>query len=131
MNFLQVLQKLKSYTELPEGWNFGSGRPSAAMAMLRALVLLGKGFGFGLDDVETFPGIDGEVQVNFYKDTASLEMIFEIDGTITVTFDEGPKSIRLGENISQEKAVKFLEEFALNKCRSSVSLTSAIIYLTQ
>lgn len=123
----ETIDLLFSFSKLPEGWNFGSGTSSAPIAFGNGLFLVSNAIGLeGIDDIEVFPGTDGEIQVNFYKDAATLEMIFEIDGTIAVTFEEGEKSVQLATAASINKAIKFLEEFEYNKCRSSVSLTSQI-----
>ena len=121
----ETIDLLLSFSELPEGWNFGAGTASAPLAFSTGLFLLSTAIDLkGIDDIEAFPGTDGEIQLNFYKDAAMLEMIFEIDGTIVVTFEEGENSVQLAKATSTSKAIKFLEEFEYNKCRSSVFLTS-------
>lgn len=120
----ETIDLLLSFGNLPEGWNFGVGTSTAPLPFANSALLLSVAIGLGINEIEAFPGTDGEIQLSFYKDTATLEMIFEIDGTIGVTFEEGEKSIRLAKAISNSKAVKFLEEFEYNKCRSYVSLTS-------
>ncbi len=124
-NINDTVDLIFKFSELPDGWNFGAGTCSATNAFGKSIFLLSDAVGLeGIDDIEAFPGVDGEIQLNFYKDDATLEMIFEIDGTIAITFEEGSKSVQLATAASYSKATKFLEEFAYNKCRSSVSLTS-------
>lgn len=122
---IETIHLLSQFRDLPVGWNFGSGVPSAPTSLAQSMLVVCKAYILGLDEIEAFPGVDGEIQVNFYKDEARLEMIFEVDGTICVTFEEGEKSIRLAESASLSRVIKFLEEFEKNKCRSSVSLISS------
>lgn len=124
IGILHILEQLESFGSLPTGWNFGAGEASSPLAFRQAVAVLNQASGLGFEDLEAFPGTDGEIQINFYKDNDSLEAIFEIDGTISITLDTGEKSVCLGRDISLKKAVKFLQEFAFDKCHSSVFLTS-------
>ena len=123
-SLLKAVELVISFADLPEGWNFGRGNPSAPLSLQQSIELLSRSPSGTLEDIEAFPGTDGEVQINFYEDEATLEMIFELDGTISVTLDEAEQSIRLGSSVSQDRALKFLKEFKFDKCRSFVFSTS-------
>lgn len=120
----ETIDLIHSFSQLPEGWNFGAGKPSAPLLLLQSKLILLLAYTYGLDEAEAFPGTDGEIQVNLYKDDATLELIFETNGNISVTLDENDTSIRLAKDIAPNKAIKFLKEFEFDKCRSFVSLIS-------
>lgn len=123
-NTVETIELLESFRELPIGWNFGSGKPSATVAFEQSKVALSLAYSLGLNEMEAFPGNDGEIQLNVYKDDANLELMFEIDGTIDVTFEEGDTYVCLRHNSSLIDVFKYLKELQHNKCRSSVSLIS-------
>jgi hypothetical protein len=130
-SFVETIRMVSSFANLPVGWNFGAGKPSSLMALYQSMAMLSHAFNAGLKEVEAFPGTDGEVQLNFYKDDTVLEMIFEINGTVSVTVDDGIKSVRLGKNVSQGGALRFLKEFEFNKCHSYVSSILNIITVSR
>lgn len=123
-NIVQTIELVYSFSDLPNGWNFGSGGPTASVPLDQSVVILYAALALGLKEAEAFPGTDGEVQLNIYKGDYTLEMIFQLDGTISTTFEEGEKSIRLAKDASLNRAIKILKDFEYNKCRSYVSLIS-------
>lgn len=119
--FIETLQLLNKFSQLPEGWHFSEGVPSAQLPSLHSGILLKLGYKMGLKDTEAFPGITGEIQLNFYNKDDALEYIFEVDGTINVTLEKNEEFIRLGEGVRLESAINFLTEFKSNRCHSYVS----------
>ena len=123
-NIVETIELLESFRELPLGWNFGSGKPAATVAFERSKAALNFAYTLGLNEMEAFPGNDGEIQLNVYKDDANLELMFEVDGTIGVTFEQGETYICLRQDSSLNEVFNYLQELQYNKCRSSVSLIS-------
>lgn len=123
-NVLETIELIESFSSLPKGWNFGSGEPSAPMPLELSKAVLYFAYNIGLVDFDAFPGTDGEIQLNLYKDDANIELMFEINGLVTVTFEEGDVYLRLARAASLKEVLKYLKEFQYNKCRTSVSSIS-------
>lgn len=123
-SIVETIELLETFSKLPKGWNFGSGWPSAPLAAMQCRSALYFAHTLGLDDIEAFPGTDGEIQLNFYKGNADLELMFEINGTIAITFEREGEYVRLAKDASLNDVFKYLKEFQLNECRTSVSSIS-------
>lgn len=123
-NVFETIELIESFSNLPKGWNFGSGEPSAPRPLELSKAVLYFAYNIGLVDFDAFPGIDGEIQLNLYKDDANIELMFEINGLVGVTFEEGDVYLRLARAASLKEVLKYLKEFQYNKCRTSVSLIS-------
>jgi len=123
-NVVQTIQLLEEFSKLPKGWNFGTGEPSALLPLRQSKAVLAFAYSLGLDDIDAFPGTDGEIQLNIYKNEANIELMFEINGTIGITFEERDNYIRLAREASLSEVFKYMKEFQYNKCRTSVSLIS-------
>lgn len=123
-SIVETIELLETFTKLPKGWNFGEGEPSAPLPLEQSKAILYFAHTLGLADIDAFPGTDGEIQLNIYKEDANIELMLEINGTIGVTFEEGDKYVRLARAVSLNEIFKYLKEFQYNKCRTSVSLTS-------
>jgi hypothetical protein len=120
-SIVETIELLEKFSKLPKGWNFGSGWPSAPLAAMQCRSALYVAYQLGLDDLEAFPGTDGEIQLNFFKSDADLELMFEINGTITITLEREGECVRLAKDASLNDVFKYLKEFQLNECRTSVS----------
>ena len=120
-NIAETIELLDEFNKLPKGWNFGAGRPSAPLAAMQARTALYFAYQLGLEEVEAFPGTDGQVQLNFYKGEADLELMFEINGSIAITLEREGEYVYLSKNGSLNDVLKHLKEFHLNTCRIYVS----------
>jgi hypothetical protein len=123
-NILETLEKLNSFTELPRGWNFGSGEPIARNVKINCSNVILVTYGLGLNDTDVFPGTEGDVQLDVYKGDATLELIFNTDGTVSVSFDENDTHVCLSRAASIGEVYKYLKEFQNDQCRLSAYLTS-------
>ena len=74
---MTVLDKLRSFGDRPEGWHYGEGDEftSAILECAEAVVICGQLL--GLDEVNVFPGLSGEVLVAFYRSGHCIEV--EVD----------------------------------------------------
>ncbi|CAN5253569.1 hypothetical protein BH20ACI2_BH20ACI2_23430 [soil metagenome] len=122
-SILSTLEKLNSFSELPSGWNFGSGEPIARNVKINCSSIILMSYSLGLEDTDVFPGPEGDVQLNVYKGEATLELIFETDGTVSVSLDDEDHHRCLGRSASVSEVSRYLKEFQNDQCPSSVYST--------
>jgi hypothetical protein len=116
-NIINILDSINSFTKLPNGWNFGEGVPASLIALRQSKNALVFAHNLGIKEFEVFPGIDGEIQICCYKEEASLEITFEVDGLTTVSFEEEDGRQFYKKGLSFDETIKILKDFAYNKCR--------------
>lgn len=122
-----ILKLLDDFSKLPKGWNFGEGVPSSSVALYQSKHILNSARGLGVKEIEAFPGIDGEIQLCFYDSKFTLEIVFEIDGTLTLNLEREDESIFSKKNAVINEAIKILKDFRYKKCHSYESSTSDYI----
>ena len=62
-----VLNKILSFVELPNGWHYGEGKPPEKQTALKALTIYNKAASFDLN-IDVSPGIEGEIEVVCFND---------------------------------------------------------------
>ena len=60
---------------------------------------------------EAFPGINGEIQINCYKDNETLEFIIEPNGDVSFVLEDETREILSREKLSIEEALNFLKGY--------------------
>ncbi len=122
---IEVITKVRSFTELPVGWHFGGGVPASPQMMERAIMLVRFAAASGIKRANAFPGVDGEIQVTFYHEDSMLELSLELDGSITIAQDEGKSQIHFKEFAGITDALTILTEFSQKVWESSESSTES------
>jgi len=108
----ETIQKVRDFAELPEGWHFGEGLPPSQGRIGQAIGFLEYAQFSDLERANAFPGINGQVEVTFYRADRMLEITIEADDSITIAEDRDREQISLEENLSQSDAYQRLEEFS-------------------
>lgn len=126
-NINNIFEIIDDFSKLPKGWNFGEGVPSSPVALHQSRNILNFAGNLGLKDVEAFPGIEGEIQLCFYDAEFNLEIVFEINGTLTINLERDDETIFSKKNAVLNEAIKILKDFKYKKCHSYASLTSKYI----
>lgn len=121
----KTFELLDRFSKLPKGWNFGEGMPSSVTALRQSKIFLSLARELGLHDVEAFPGIDGEIQLCFYNENLTLEVTFEVDGTLTIVYEKDNEIIYTKQGVSFGETIKLLKDYKFKKCPFYESLTSA------
>jgi hypothetical protein len=90
-----VEEYIRSFAELPEGWNFGEGRPSNAEIIRKAIEIyrFGKSLGF---IGNAFPMGEGEIEISFSYQEHFIDFYLTNQDTIEYTYEVG-----IGENYQE------------------------------
>lgn len=123
----ETISKVNSFVELPEGWHYGEGVSPTVEICQNATKLLRVADFLGITRANAFPGVDGQIQVNFYIEKDVLEFTLELDGTITIAEDEGNNQVGFKEGASWNTAFAKLREFSEKIWDSSESSTQAVM----
>lgn len=84
---MNVIEKIRSFAQLPNGWHFGGGaRPSTDrinLAALYATILIPS-----FEKVDAFPGAAGEILLKGYATGSErVELTFDYDNTVTLVHE--------------------------------------------
>ncbi len=89
-----VLDKIKSFNKLPKGWHYGLGGPCSQKVIDKATDLYN--FSQIYDtEINVFPGLDGEIAVNFYWPTENkslnnaIEIVVNVDLSLDFVYEVG------------------------------------------
>ncbi len=123
----KAFELLEQFKQLSVGWNFGQGVPSTPSAARSCQLIMSFVKRLKFDDIDAFPGIDGEIQLCIYLGAETLELVFEPNGTVTITLEKDDAFQCIAENVSTNKAFQILKDFKYNRCRDYTSLISSTI----
>jgi len=124
LNIIGTLKLIDSFSKLVKGWNFGEGVAASPISLRQSKNALIFAYSSGIKEFEAFPGIDGEIQLCCYKEDDTLEITFEINGLVTLCFEEADERLFYKKDISFDETIKILKDFAYNKCRLYALSTS-------
>jgi hypothetical protein len=83
-----VIEKIRSFGFLEEGWDFGEGSPAPQEVIETAINLHKMGSTLGINS-NAFPGADGEISVAFYFGTDTIEVKVNRDLSFNLTHERG------------------------------------------
>ena len=126
-NIIATLDLIDTFAEFPRGWSYGEGVPASSISVAQIKDLVRFAYDSGIREFEAFPGLSGEVQVCFYIDDDTLEITAETGGLLTIVVEKQDEIVLRKENASFREGVKFIKEFAENKCHSYAPSTSESI----
>jgi hypothetical protein len=123
----RVVEKIKNFGYLPDGWDFGIGHAAPPAVVKRAIRLHQQGRRYGLK-TDAFPGTGGEIYVVFYKSKDALEIRVNLDLSLDMTLERGIgieyDELDYAEHLSEEAAVGYLAKFSWEiRCDSSEPYT--------
>jgi len=120
--------KVRGFAQLPEGWHFGKGIAPSPEARSAAQSLLGKAEQLDFQDVDAFPGVDGEIQVAIYRGEDDYEFTIEANGTITFAHDLNGRERSYQTGLSLGRSLVKLERLS-NQVWASLGLSTPNIML--
>ena len=59
-----TIEKIQSFGDFNQGWNFGEGVPFAPSILLKAMQLIKTAHALGFAETDAFPGLNGESNGN-------------------------------------------------------------------
>jgi hypothetical protein len=85
-------QTIRSFADLPEGWDYGEGDP-IAKPVIDAALKWNSFLGLQGFRTDAFPGAEGEISVSASVDDHYLEVIVEADEKVSVAYDYQRKQV--------------------------------------
>ena len=86
---MTIENKIISFGNLEEGWNFGEGSPASKNVINKALEIYHIGQQFDLE-CEVFPSTDGGICVSFYKKEHMIDFTIDpSDLSIEFVYEKG------------------------------------------
>lgn len=124
-NLINTHRKINSFSDLPIGWHFGKGIKPEQSTINNAISLNEKSFEIGFNLTDSFPGIDGEIQLSAYSKNLDIEMIIENNGNISMTGESNNILQFIYENLTIEQVLINLENLRGKIWTSSIYYTSS------
>jgi hypothetical protein len=126
----RTAEKIKSFAQLPSGWNYGSGDAAPSEIVEQALSYLYRLISFGFSETNAFPGPDGAIMVTAYEGKHCIEVTVEIDGTITVAYQFEGRDTSFEPELSSRDAyseiLRVVKDIERARCATSDWLISNI-----
>ena len=120
-----VFFKIKDFLNLEQGWCYGESKTftekDTGIAEQIATHLLSSGF----NNLDAFPGLNGEIRVTAYFKTHYLEFTLESGNNITFLHENSNEELEYQENINLENCFKKIKELG-SLCNSYVLSTKDI-----
>lgn len=85
----ETARKIASFLALPAGWNYGHGKSPSHELAGRVLDLHALLNGLGLRETDAFPGDDGEILLRAYAGERCAGFLFNPDGSIDLSLENG------------------------------------------
>jgi len=105
----QTAKKIIEFKGLPTGWHFGKGVPPSESTVEKAFALNQEAAKAGFTRTNAFPGIEGEIQVTIYLQSAYFEFTIEPNGTVTFVYERDNHEIEYTEALSMDEALKKIQ----------------------
>jgi hypothetical protein len=107
-----ITNKIRSFADLPEGWHFGAGRSPSAAMISKALAWNDKLRRLGFVATDAFPGANGEIMVTGYEGAHYVEILLEIDGTVSFVYERGGAEVICLDHAAPDKVSATIEGIA-------------------
>ena len=114
LNIDPIVQRIKSFKSLPHGWHYGDGRSADQLAVESALHAYRAFRKFGIDRIEAFPNVSGEVLVAGYFEEETLEFLCGLNGGVNVLHEQDDEIVYDENYPSVDDATEFLRTLPWN-----------------
>jgi hypothetical protein len=92
--------KIRSFSDLADGWHFGEGGPISEKVISVALALSKYARELNFSEIDAFPGVNGEILLTLYYGDYVLELTVESDLSINVVMEVGDEEVFDKEGLS-------------------------------
>lgn len=82
------VQKILSYSELPDGWDYGMGSAPSILTIERAIEIHDQFISFGFE-IDSTPMTNGGITLTFNKGIYFVDVIINADNTFDIREEEG------------------------------------------
>lgn len=110
--YADTASKILSFENLKAGWNYGEGGPISKSVIDTALAIYWHLQVLDFEETDAFPGIDGEIMVTAYRGNHYIESIVEIDGSISLQYEEADTEIYSEAGLTLVEALEKLSEIS-------------------
>lgn len=117
--------KIASFVALPNGWNYGCGKPATPALAKEALAFHTFLERLGIEETDAFPGEEGEILLRAYTDEYCASFTFNANSTIDLSFERGDVEVYCRETASRAEMLSLAIKVA-EKCGIFVSRTLSI-----
>jgi hypothetical protein len=100
--------KITSFLNLQPGWHYGDGYPSPIHVVHTALRWSAYLENLGLSDLDAFPGDSGEILLSAISGDHSIDVILEIDSTVSVAYDRRNVQQFYMPHVSEKEAREYV-----------------------
>lgn len=105
-----VVDKIRSFRELPEGWHYGEGTRATETAVELALIMQAVLVSGNASEVEVFPDVSGGILVAGYYEEEMVEIFCKHDGAISLVHEVGEKVDYAKDDMSAQEAREYVKE---------------------
>ncbi|MGH9755072.1 MAG: hypothetical protein ACREA2_20025 [Blastocatellia bacterium] len=119
-------KKLIEFAKLERGWHYGEGVPADPTALASAFAILENIAARGFEEVNAFPGIEGEVRVTAYAGADYYEFTTELDSSVTYVCEREDEELENVGSLTVSEALKKLETRTPATCHSLLFVTSTL-----
>ena len=81
-----TITKITGFRDLPVGWHYGKGGPISPSFIAQALGIVRQAEALGFQEMDAFPGAEGEVRVTIYQGDEYYEFTIEANGMISFVY---------------------------------------------
>lgn len=107
--------KLRSFIRLGRGWYFGEGTNPGQSILSNAISLASLAQLCGWE-TDAFPGISGEVLVSIERGSEYYEIIFELNGSLTVVYEVDGEEVNRTPDLSFDDVITKISENSVFQC---------------
>jgi hypothetical protein len=104
-------EKIRSFSTLPVGWHYGSGRAPSPEMIATAIQWHRHLTGLGFTVIDAFPGINGEIMVTAYEGAHYVELLLDTISTVSLIHERDGKEVRSLDQVTPDQARRALGEF--------------------
>jgi hypothetical protein len=108
----RTASKIRSFSHLPPGWHYSAGSAPTQDIIEAAIKWNAELIRFGFHTTDAFPGINGEIMVTAYLGPHYVEILFDTDFRVSLTYENNNQELRCLERATEPAAFEALREIA-------------------
>jgi hypothetical protein len=108
----RTAERIRGFSSLSADWHYGEGKAISEPIIEAALGWNSALLSFGFTTTDAFPGASGEVMITGYYGPHYIEILFETDASVTLTYEIDNREKKCLERVSTNEAYAALQEIA-------------------
>jgi hypothetical protein len=115
------------YAKLKAGWHFGKGEAPVQDTIDLAIKLLRYATQIGLTKSDAFPGVNGEIQLSFYRGETTIELIVEPNQTVSIFYETSEHEDQPIGGRSYDETIIWLSQISGRIWNTHISLAQSTL----